>query len=137
MVRTARNRRYPAQQDSSPRATSSTPAGSWYAVGSIENLHLPPSLHRLVHRHFVGVLEIAADRDAHGDAGDADAERLEQTRQVDRRRLALDVRIGREDHFLDGAALDAREQPLDLQLVWADALKRRDRAHEDVVAPLE
>ena len=67
----------------------------------------------------VGVIEIAADRDAGRDARDAQAERLEQPRQIDRRGLAFDGRIGREDHFFDAAAGDAREQALDLQIVRA------------------
>ena len=62
-----------------------------------------------------------------------DAERLEQPRQVDRGRLALDGGIGGEDDLLDAALLHAREQALDLQVVGTDALQRRQRAHQHVV----
>ena len=72
---------------------------------------LSPSLERLVHRHFVGVLEIAADRHAHRDARHLDAERLEQPRQIDGRRLALDVRVGREDDLGDAVARRATAGP--------------------------
>ena len=88
-------------------------------------------------REVVGVLEIAADRDAGGDARDAHAERLQQPRQVDRRRLAFDRRVGGEDHFLDAAGADARQQALDLQVVGPDALQRRDRAHQHVIQAAE
>ena len=60
---------------------------------------LAASFQRLVHRHLVGVLEVAADRHAHGDARHPHAERLQQPREVDGRRLAFDVRVGRQDHF--------------------------------------
>jgi hypothetical protein len=46
---------------------------AFHALGVLET-----PLHRLVHRHLVGVLEVAADRHAHRDARDAHAERLEQ-----------------------------------------------------------
>ncbi len=62
---------------------------------------------------------------------------LQQPRQVDRRGLAFDGRIGGEDHFVDAAAGDARQQALDLQVVGADALQRRDRAHQHVIDAAE
>ncbi len=64
------------------------------------SLDLAPPFDRLVHRHLVGVLEVAADRHAHRDPRDLDAERLQQTGQVDGGRLAFDVRVGREDDFV-------------------------------------
>ena len=48
---------------------------------------------------------------AHRDARHAHAERLEQPRQVERGRFALDGRIGREDHFVHAAVADARAGP--------------------------
>ena len=33
-------------------------------------LHVPAAFHGLQHGDFVGVLDVAADRDSHGDAGD-------------------------------------------------------------------
>src|SRR5215213_7078412 len=79
--------------------------------------NLPPSLHRLAHRDLVGVFEIAADRDAHRDAGHTDAERLQQAGQVDRRGLSLDVRVGGQDHFFDLPLPHALEEPADLEVV--------------------
>lgn len=57
----------------------------------------------LVHRHFVGVFEIAADGQPHCDARDAEAERFEQARQVIRRSLAFGVRVCGENDFLNTA----------------------------------
>src|SRR5262249_11095453 len=87
-------------------------------------LHFPAALHRLVHRELVGVLDVGSDGDARRDAGDGDAERLEELREVNRGRLPLDVRVGCEDDFLDAAVADAREQLLDLQIVGPYALER-------------
>ena len=58
-------------------------------------------------------------------------------REVHRGRFALDVGVRREDDLVDAVLLDAREQLLDAQLLGADALDRRDRALEHVVAALE
>ena len=73
-----------------------------------------PSM-RLVHRPLVGVLEIAADRHAHGDARHLHAERLQQPREIERRRFAFDVRIGRENDLGRAAVADSRQQPLDFR----------------------
>src|SRR5579872_5914204 len=115
MASTRRNRRWPAKQASAPLSTSRIAAGPSYACGSIGiggGSDFAPALERLVHRHFVGVFEVAADGQAHRDARDADAERLQQAREINRRRLALDVGIGGENHF-GHAAADPLEQALD------------------------
>src|SRR5947209_2293299 len=51
--------------------------------------HLPPSLEGLRQRHLVGVLEVAADREAARDAGDPRREGLQELAEVDGRGLAL------------------------------------------------
>ena len=43
-----------------------------------EGLQVAAAFHRFEHRDLIGVLEIGPDRYAHGDARDADAERLDQ-----------------------------------------------------------
>ena len=48
---------------------------------------------RFMHRYFVGVFEIAADWQPHGDARDTEAERFEQAGQVIGRSLAFGVRV--------------------------------------------
>src|SRR5207244_447078 len=60
-------------------------------------------LERLGERDLVGVLEIAADGEAARDARQADAERLQELRQVDGGRLALDVGIRRGNDLLHDA----------------------------------
>ena len=75
-----------------------------------------------MHGHFVGVLEVAADRKPHCNAGDADTERLEEASEVDGGGFSLDVGIGREDHF-SHTVTDPSKQALDLQVVWTDTLK--------------
>ena len=86
---------------------------------------------------LVGVLEVAADGEAAGDAGDLEPERLEQPAEVHRGGLALDVGVGAEDDLLDALGVEAGEQLLDPQLVGPDALDGADGALEHVVATLE
>ena len=66
-----------------------------------------------------------------------DAERLEQPGEVHRGGLALDVGVGGEDHLGDALVADPGEQLLDPELLGTDALDRRDRALEHVVATAE
>ena len=75
-----------------------------------------------MHGPLVGVLEVAADRHADGDACHPHAERLQQTRQVERRGLAFHIGVGGEDDLGDVAAGDAGQQSLDRQFVGTDAL---------------
>src|SRR5262245_24746929 len=70
--------------------------GLWIGTVPIRN---PQSLdfmsvgERVMHRHFVGVFEVAADRQSHRDTRDSEAERLEQTGQVISRRLAFGIGV--------------------------------------------
>src|SRR5436190_13949275 len=92
-----------------PPAVISSAAGNSYDAGNMPSLDLAPALERFVHRHLVGIVEVAADRYAHGDARHLHTERLEQARQVKRGRLTVYIRIGREDDLADADA-DALEQ---------------------------
>ena len=65
------------------------------------------------------------------------AQRLQEPGQVDGRGLALDGRARGQDDLFHAARAHALEQALDLQLVRAHALQRRERAVQDVVAALE
>ena len=93
--------------------------------------------HRARHRHLVGVFEVGADGNPHRDPRHADAERLQQPRQIERGRFALDGRIGRDDHFVRLPLAHARQQSLDLQIVGTDAVQRRQRAHQHVIDAAE
>src|SRR5215218_108403 len=87
--------------------------------------------------NLVGVLEVAADRQAARDAGDPDAERREQAGQVHRGRLPLDVGVGGQDHLADPVRLQAGQQLPDPQVVGTHPLDRADRPAEHVVAAAE
>src|SRR5262245_6651930 len=121
-------------------------SGEW-GVASLYPLPTPHSLNfmpvgeRFVHRHFVGVFEIAADWQPHGDPRDAEAERFEQTGQVIGRSLALRVRVCGEDDFFDAAfaalvRAQAFEQVFDPKLFRPNASNRRERPVQDVVHPV-
>ena len=88
---------------------------------------------------LVGVLQLAADGHAGGDAGDPDAERLEQPGQVHRGRLALDVGAGGQDDLGDRRRRRraAPDQLGDAQVVGADAVERREHPVQHVVAAAE
>src|SRR5690348_5472418 len=88
-------------------------------------------------RHLIGVVEVAADRQAVREARGVDAERRQEPREIQRRRLAFGIRVRRDDDLADAFRLDALEQLLHLELVDADAFHRRDEAAEHVVAAAE
>src|ERR1700730_1845124 len=89
---------------------------------------------RAPERDLVGVLEVAAHREPTGDAGHPEPQRLEQPGEVHRRRFAFDVRVRGEDHLFDALVVQPGQELLDLQLVGPDALDRRDRTQQNVVA---
>src|SRR5262245_7829935 len=95
---------------------------------------LAPALQRLGERHLIGVLEVAADGQPARDAGHAHTERAQELGEVERGRLALDVGVGGEDHLAGAAAVETREQLADLQVFRTDAVERRERAEQHVVA---
>ncbi len=102
-----------------------------------ENLHLAAAFHGLEHGDFVGVFDIAADRNSHGDARDAKALPPELAGEVRSGGFAFDRRIGGEDDFFDFSAGEARQQIGDAELVGADAVQGRERAVKDVIDTVE
>src|SRR5258705_1028712 len=109
-----------------------------YISRPLDALHscsnFPASLQRSRQRDLIRVLQIAAHRNALRDPGDADAERFYQPRDVERGRLALHRRIGGDDHLLDSLP-EPRHQLPQLQLIRTDAVERRERAVQHVIAP--
>ena len=95
------------------------------------------ALERSAQGELVGVLQVAADRQAAGDAGHPHAEGLEQPAEVHGGRLALEVRVRAEDDLGDALGLEARQQLPHPELVGADPLDRADGSLEDVVAAPE
>src|SRR3989441_9309591 len=115
----------------SPRGAPVVP-GAQRAAGPLADL--APALEGLRERHLVRILQITADREPTGDPRDADPERPEQLREVERRRLALDIGVGRQDDLGRLAALEPDQELLDLEVVGADAVERRQGAEQHVVA---
>ena len=106
-------------------------------VGWVSVICGSPSCERSAQRHLVGVLQVAAYRQSTRQSRHAQADRLEHPGEIGRGRLTLEVGIGREDHLGDGAVGQPDHQLADPQLVGSDAVDRRDRAAEHVVAAAE
>src|SRR6266508_3512368 len=99
--------------------------------------HLAAALERLRQRDFVGILEVATHGQATRDARDAHTQRLEQLGQIDGRGLALNARIGGEDDLFDPLGLEPRQQLPHAEVFGADAVQRRERAQQHVIATAE
>jgi len=63
-----------------------------------------------------------SDRKSGRDPGDPDAERLDEAREVQRRGLALDVGVGRDQDLGDLVAGEAVDEFTDAQALGADAV---------------
>ena len=61
----------------------------------------------------------------------------DQPREVERRRFAFGVRIGRDDDFVRPLRADALDEFLDAQLRRTDAVHRRDQSAEHVIAAVD
>src|SRR5205085_1091614 len=123
---------------STSRGTARKPATSrmvWImgARGGSESIHLAAAFESPRERHLIRVLEIGAHRHAARDARHLDADRGEQAREVECRRLAGDVGIGREDHFLD-RVLARRPQQMEretLRALLSDGRKLHQLLHQE------
>src|SRR5262245_40273692 len=89
---------------------------------------------RVRERAAVHVLELAAHRDAVRDARRADAAPRDQLADVVRGGIAFDGRVGREDHLLDLALFEQRLEAVEAELLRANAVERREVAHQHEVA---
>src|SRR6266542_3145681 len=92
-----------------------------------DEITLGQALEGLAQGDLVGVLEVASDREAAGQAGHPDAGGLQQRGHVHRRRVALQVRVRGQDDLDHAVALDAVEELLDAEVLGADAVERADR----------
>src|SRR5262249_38652843 len=88
-----------------------------------EALHVAAAFEGLRQCHLVGVLEVAAHGKAARDARDPPREGLQQLGQVDRRRLALDARVGGENDLLHRLALEADQQLAYLEILGTDPVE--------------
>src|SRR5665213_2869936 len=107
-----------ASPGSAPRATSRTAMtklSTWSAISAAKSLRssdgpsttssdidLSPPLKRTTERDFVGILQVAADRQPTRQPGYPQSHRLYQPCQVSRGGLALEIRVGREDQLGHG-----------------------------------
>lgn len=66
-----------------------------------DHSNLPSPLQRARQRHFIRIFQIPADRQTARQARQTNSQRLDQTFQVHRRRFAFQIRIRRQDDFLD------------------------------------
>src|SRR5215831_15800539 len=107
----------------SPRP-SAPPAGTGDAIEGAAASDLAAAGEGAAQSDLVGVLDVAADRHAERQAGDGETARLEHAGEVERRRLALDVRVGREHHLAH--AVEELEQTRDRELVGSHAAMRRE-----------
>src|SRR5829696_1052556 len=91
---------------------------------------------RAPERDLVGVFEVAANGQPGGEAGDGDLgrARAQPVGDVQGGRLARGGRVGGEHDLAHLGALDARIELRDLEVVGLDAVDRRERAAEHVVA---
>jgi len=98
-------------------------------------LHFPAAFDGLQHGDFVGVFDVAAYGNAHGDAGHAQSLSLplQLLGQVGGGGFAFDGGIGGEDDFFDFAAADPADQVGDAQLLGPYTMQWRNRAVEHVV----
>jgi hypothetical protein len=66
-----------------------------------------------------------------------DPRRHQRPLQVNRRGLALDVRIGRDDHLSNPLSADTLEKLGHVQLIRPDPVDGRDHAMQHEVQPIE
>src|SRR5207248_4014015 len=99
-------------------------------------LHFATPGKRARERDLVGILQGAAHRNSLRNPRDAHAQRLDEPRQVERRRLSFDGRIGGHDHFLH-LAVQPRDQFFEFELIGPDAVERGERAVQHVVPAAE
>ncbi len=88
-------------------------------------------------RAFVEIIEFAADWNAVGQARHLQVESGEPVHDVMRGGLALDGGVDRQNDFAHAACGDAGDQLIDAEIVRADAIERRQRAAEHVVAGVQ
>src|SRR3990172_11312625 len=91
---------------------------------------------RFPHRDLVGVVDLRAHGNAHGDSGHAPSERLDELREVDGGCFPLHVGVRRENDLFHLAASQPIEKALDLELVGTDPLERGEASHYDLISSL-
>src|SRR5690606_11608548 len=99
----------------------------------------PAALEGLAEGDLVGVLEVGADREPARQPGDGDVGHAlaQDVGEVERGRLAGRRRVRRDDDLAHAALLGPADELLDAEVLRVDAVDRRERPAEDVVAAVE
>ena len=105
--------------------------GHFKTLADLDQRPLPD---RRRERALVEIIELAADRHAMRQARHFHLGIVQQIGDVMRGGLAVDRGIEREDHFLHRRIMRARHQRVDGEILRADAIERRQRAAEHVIA---
>src|SRR5581483_1886406 len=96
------------------------------------------ALQRALERGRIAVFKVAAGGKSAGKPRRLYSQRLQRACKVQRRRLALDRGIGRDNHFADGCRrADARDEFVHLDVFGSDAVERRKRPVQDVIDAVE
>src|SRR5947207_12238576 len=96
-------------------------------------LQFAASFHGFQHGDLVGILDVAAHRNAHGDSRHPESRTLQLLREIDSGGLALDSGISGDNHFLNLPTLYAPRQVGNTQLFGTNTVQRRNRSVEHVV----
>jgi hypothetical protein len=118
---------------SSPDATPSVTRKSQFARKSSRYIERRPASAR-PERHFVGVLEVSADREPAREPCHAHLV-AKPVGEVRGRRLPRHRRVRGEHDLRDAVRGDTREQAVDPEVGRLDPVERREGAAEDVVEP--
>src|ERR1039458_4795174 len=106
------------------------------SLGQLILLESSPAVHCAGHRHFVGILDVAAGWDAGGDAGDSDIEGAQGAGEPVGGGFAFQSGAGGYDDLVHFAAFDAGDQSAGAQLVRPHAVQGREGSMEDMVDAL-
>src|SRR6266481_3035770 len=101
--------------------------------GWLEQRPLP---HRRRQRALVEIVKLAADRNAVGEPRHLDIRLLQEVGDVMRGGLAINRCIERQNDFGHLLFMRALDQRINSEVLRADAIERRQRRAQDVIAPL-
>jgi len=100
-------------------------------------LHVAAAFHGLQHGDFVGVFDVAAYGNPHGDSGDLHSSALQLLREVDRGSFPLHGGIRSHDDLVYITGIDTRNEIGNPELLGSDSVQRRDCTVEDVEDSIE
>src|SRR5947209_18674297 len=93
-----------------------------------------PATDRRGKRTLVEIIELAADRNSVSQPGYRHFGAVQKVGDVMGGGLAVDCRVQREDNLFHRRVVGARNEPIDGEVLRADAVERRQRAAQPVIA---